>query len=90
MYSDTGMYLGSRNPRAPDAGSRYWGRADGTLDRVLLVLGAISLLLLVPILWIWLVYGGRDSGVVYGGGAALCAITVGIGMAMIRVLDGRR
>ncbi|MGA8925738.1 MAG: hypothetical protein WB462_05905 [Solirubrobacterales bacterium] len=72
-------------------GSRYWGRADGTLDRLLLVLGAIALIGLVPVLWIWLLYGsGLGSAAVSGGGIALCGVTAVIGFAMLRLLDGRR
>jgi hypothetical protein len=49
------------------------------------------LLLVVPMLWIWLVYGGsRSSGTIYAAGIALCLITGGIGLAMIRLLDGKR
>jgi hypothetical protein len=72
-------------------GSRYWGRADGILDRLLLVLGAIALIGLVPVLWIWLLYGsGLGSETVYGGAVALCGVTAAIGFAMLRLLDGRR
>jgi hypothetical protein len=61
------------------------------LDRVLLVLGAIALLALVPMLWIWLLYGGGFGGeAVYVGGMGLCVLTAGVGFAMIRILDGRR
>jgi hypothetical protein len=61
------------------------------LDRVLLVLGAVALLALVPILWIWLVYGAGFGGeAVYAGGIGLCVLTAGVGFAMIRILDGRR
>jgi hypothetical protein len=58
---------------------------------VLLVLGAIALLALVPILWIWLLYGvGFGSEAVYAGGIGLCALAAGVGFAMIRILDGPR
>ncbi len=76
-------------PRAHDA--RYWGRSEGKLDRVLLVLGAIALLALVPILWIWLLYGSGFAGeAIYAGGIGLCALAAGVGFGMIRILDGRR
>jgi hypothetical protein len=71
--------------------ARYWGRADGFFDRVLLVLGAIALIGLVPVLWIWVLYGSALSpGAVYGAGVALAVVTAAIGFAMIRLLDGRR
>jgi hypothetical protein len=61
------------------------------LDRVLLVLGAIALIALVPILWIWVLYGGAFGGeAVYAAGIGLCVLTGGVGFAMIRILDGRR
>jgi hypothetical protein len=85
------MYLGgsSTGPDRDDA--RYWGWARGARDRLLLALGFISLVLLVPALWIWLLYSGRFAGgVVYAGGLALSALTAGIGFAMIRILDGGR
>jgi hypothetical protein len=85
MYSRSSR-VGSR---AHDA--RYWGRSEGKLDRVLLVLGAVALLAVVPILWIWLLYGGGFGGeAVYPGGIGLCVLTAGVGFAMIRILDGRR
>jgi hypothetical protein len=85
------MYLGSRNPGPSRNEARYWGRATGALDRLLLVLGAISLLLLVPSLWIWLLYGGRfGAEAVYGGGIGLSVLAAGIGFAMIRILEGGR
>ena len=84
------MHPDSHWTRSQESQSRYWGRADRTLDRLLLVLGAISLLLVVPMLWIWLVYGASSGpAVVYGGGVTLGAVTAGIGFAMIRILDGR-
>ncbi len=55
------------------------------------MLGAIALLAVVPILWIWLLYGaGLGGEAVYAGGIGLCALTAGVGFAMIRILDGRR
>ncbi|HKH46539.1 MAG TPA: hypothetical protein VKM72_17900 [Thermoanaerobaculia bacterium] len=60
-------------------------------DRILLVLGAISLLLLVPMLWIWIAYGGvRSPALVWVGGIGLSILTAGIGLAMLRLLDGGR
>jgi hypothetical protein len=84
------MYLKSGG-HGRDHGARYWGRATTTLDRVLLLFGWIALLLVVPALWIWLVYGSDLGGTgVYGGGAALCALTAGIGYGMTKVLDSGR
>jgi hypothetical protein len=85
------MYLGGPSAGPSRNEARYWGRARGARDRLLLVLGAISLLLLVPALWIWLVYGGRfGAEMVYGGGIGLSALAAGIGFAMIRILEGGR
>jgi hypothetical protein len=85
------MYLGGPSAGPSGNEARYWGRARGARDRLLLVLGAISLLLLVPALWIWLLYSGRfEAEMVYGGGIGLGALAAGIGFAMIRILDGRR
>lgn len=85
------MYLGGPSAGPSRNEARYWGRACGARDRLLLVLGAISLVLVVPALWIWLLYSGRvGAEMVYGGGIGLCALTVGVGFAMIRILDGRR
>ena len=85
------MYPRSARAADRDERARYWGRAQGALDRLLLVLGAISLVALVPMLWIWFLYGsGFEGEIVYPGAAALCGLTAGIGFAMIRILDGRR
>ena len=63
----------------------------GTIDRVLLALGAGALLLVIPMLWIWLLYGsGLPPSDVLAGGVALYGITAGIGLAMLRLLDGGR
>jgi hypothetical protein len=60
-------------------------------DRVLLGLGAAALLAVVPMVWIWLLYGsGLSPGAIRGGGIGLGALTVGIGLTMIRILDGER
>jgi hypothetical protein len=61
------------------------------LDRALLGLGAAALLAVVPILWIWLVYGsGLAGSALWAAAVGLCALAAGIGGAMIRLLDGRR
>lgn len=63
----------------------------GAVDRVLLALGAGALLLVVPMLWIWLLYGsGLPGSDVVAGGIGLCVLTAGIGVAMIKLLDGAR
>jgi hypothetical protein len=42
-------------------------------------------------LWLWIVYGGAVSpDLVWAGGIGLSIVTAGIGLAMIRILDGRR
>lgn len=52
---------------------------------------SLALIGLVPVLWIWLLYGsGLGSGAVYGGAVALCGATAAIGFAMLRLLDGGR
>jgi hypothetical protein len=61
------------------------------IDRVLLAVGAAALVAVVPILWIWLLYGSRlPYSYVVGGGIGLGVLTAGIGAAMIRLLDGGR
>jgi hypothetical protein len=61
------------------------------LDRALLGLGAAALVAVVPVLWIWLVYGSGLSGSgLWAGGIGLCLLTAGIGGAMLRLLDGDR
>jgi hypothetical protein len=85
------MYLRGRSVDTRRNQARYWGRAQGVRDRLLLVLGAVALLAVVPALWIWLLYSGRfRAELVYAGGIGLCALTVGIGFAMIRILEGGR
>jgi hypothetical protein len=84
MYPRSGR-LSSREHRA-----RYWGQAQGALDRLLLVVGAVALLALVPIVWIWVLYGAAfDGAAIYAFGIGLCLLTAGIGYAMIRILDGK-
>jgi hypothetical protein len=64
---------------------------QGKLDRALLAVGAAALLAVVPVLWIWLLYGsGLPGSDVIAGGIGLCVLTAGIGFAMIRLLDGAR
>jgi hypothetical protein len=61
------------------------------LDRVLLGFGAAALLAVVPMLWIWLLYGsGVGPTVVHAAAIGLCVLTAGIGFAMLRILDGKR
>lgn len=63
----------------------------GRADRVLLAVGAVALLLIVPLLWIFLAYEGALAGTnLWAGGIVLCSLTAGIGAAMLRVLDGGR
>ena len=60
-------------------------------DRLLLAVGAAALLAVIPMLWIWLLYGsGIGQGAVWLGGIGLSVLALGIGMAMIRMLDGTR
>jgi uncharacterized RDD family membrane protein YckC len=64
---------------------------ERTVDRVLLGLGAAALLAVVPMLWIWLLYGSAFSGSrIYAAATGLCALAAVIGGAMIRILDGER
>jgi hypothetical protein len=58
---------------------------------VLLGVGVVALLLLVPTIWILLVYGRALAGAeLWGAGIGLSVMTAGIGLAMIRLLDGGR
>jgi uncharacterized RDD family membrane protein YckC len=62
---------------------------ERAVDKVLLGLSAVALLALVPLLWIWLLYGSGLSGSpILVGGVGLCLLTAGVGAAMIRILDG--
>jgi hypothetical protein len=64
---------------------------EGRVDRVLLGLGAAALLAVVPMLWIWLLYGSALSGSrIYAAAAGLCVLAAVIGGAMNRILDGGR
>jgi hypothetical protein len=61
------------------------------LDKALIVVGAAALVAVVPMLWIWLVYGSGLAGAdLWAAGIGLSALTAGIGGAMIRILDGIR
>jgi hypothetical protein len=61
------------------------------LDRVLLGLGAAALIAVVPIVWIWLVYGSGFAGSsLWAAAVCLCVLVAGIGAAMIRLLDEGR
>jgi hypothetical protein len=85
------MYPKWRTRGSRASGAPYWGRADGTLDRLLLMLGGIALVGVVPVLWIWVLYGsGFGSPIVSAAAIALCVLTAGIGFAMLRILDGKR
>ncbi len=64
---------------------------QGALDRVLLGLGAAALIAVIPMLWLWLLYGsGLGAAVVYPGAGVLAALTLGTGLVMIRILDEGR
>jgi hypothetical protein len=64
---------------------------QGIVDRVLLAVGATALLAVVPLLWIWLLYGsGLSAPGIFAAGIGLAGLTAGIGAAMIRVLDEGR
>jgi hypothetical protein len=91
MYSETVMYPKSGRADSTRERARYWGRAQGFLDRALLLLGAIGLVAVIPMLWIWALYGGGlgDRGV-YVAAVGLSVLAAGLGFAMIRLLDGRR
>ena len=79
---------GSRESQGLRAAYATVGRR---LDRVLLLLGGISLVLVVPVLWIWIAYGNSLSpDLVWAGGVGLCAVVAGIGFGMIRILDGNQ
>jgi hypothetical protein len=61
------------------------------LDKALIGVGAVALVAVVPMLWIWLVYGSALAGAdLWAAGIGLSALTAGIGLAMIRILDGVR
>jgi hypothetical protein len=64
---------------------------QGKLDRALLAVGAGALLAVIPMLWIWLLYGsGLSQNAITAAAIGLCVLTAGIGGAMIRILDGIR
>jgi hypothetical protein len=61
------------------------------VDRLLLAAGAAALLAVIPMLWIWLLYGsGLGRGAIDAAAIGLSGLAVGIGMGMIRLLDGAR
>jgi hypothetical protein len=61
------------------------------VDRVLLGAGIVALLLVVPTVWILLVYGRALAGAeLWVAGIGLSVMTAGIGLAMLRILDGER
>jgi hypothetical protein len=60
-------------------------------ERVLLGIGAITLVAGVPMTWSWLLYGsGLHSSQVLAAGIGLCVLTAALGGAMLRLLDGGR
>ena len=76
----------SRQPKGPEI-----TLPEGGFDRLLLGLGAVALVAVVPMLWLWLLYGSALSGEsIYAAAVGLCALTAAIGGAMIRLLDGGR
>jgi hypothetical protein len=59
------------------------------VDRALLAVSGAALVVVVPLLWIFLVYGRALAGAnLWVSGVVLCVLTAGIGAAMIRILDG--
>ena len=61
---------------------------QGRVDRLLLALGAGALLAVVPMLWLWLLYGAAVGPATrYAAGIGLSIIALAIGLAMIRILD---
>jgi hypothetical protein len=82
-----------RSDHAPGVrrGTGDWRRALPTSwgGRALLAIGALTLLAVIPLLWMWLRYGsGLSEPAVVLGAITLTAFTVGTGAAMIRALDG--
>jgi hypothetical protein len=74
-------------------GTGHWREAlpPARGSRLLLGIGAAALLAVIPMLWMWLLYGsGLGASAVYPGAIALAAITIGTGAAMIRILDEGR
>lgn len=58
--------------------------------RALLLLGAVGLVAVIPVLWMWLLYAsGLAPGAVVVGAIALAAVAACTGAAMIRILDQR-
>lgn len=59
--------------------------------RILLAVGALALIAVIPLLWMWLLYASSLSpAVVYAGAVTLAGITIATGAAMIRILDDAR
>ena len=60
-------------------------------DRVLFGVGVVALVLVVPTVWILLFYGrALAGGELWVAGIGLSVMTAGIGLALIRILDGER
>jgi hypothetical protein len=60
-------------------------------SRLLLGIGATALVLVIPLLWMWLLYAsGLSAPAVKAGAIVLGALAVGTGAGMIRILDERR
>jgi hypothetical protein len=82
-------YSGELPERAPlQAAFKAAGRVK---DRALFIIGVVSLLVLVPMLWFWIAYGSVLSpALVWVGGIGLSLLAAGIGLALIRILDDVR
>jgi hypothetical protein len=75
----------------PETGD--WRRAlpRDRATRLLLGLGAVALVAVLPLLWMWLLYASSLSGApVYLGAVGLGGLALGIGLSMNRLLDGTR
>lgn len=60
-------------------------------SRLLLGTGAAALILVIPLLWMWLLYAsGLSALTVKAGAIGLGGLAVGTGAAMLRILDERR
>jgi hypothetical protein len=74
-----------------EAGDWRSALPKGRADRVLFGIGAAALLLVVPLLWILLVYGRALAGAdLWVAGIVLSGLTAGIGAALLRMLDDGR
>lgn len=59
--------------------------------RALLGVGAVALVAVIPLLWMWLLYAsGLPALTVYLGAIALAGLSITTGAAMIRILDEGR